>query len=142
MPTKPTHSAAAFASAAAADRAANELLCRGHDPGGVVVLVSNPAEPWPEGGAVADVPGVGKVASGPGPGTGVLNAVGGAGAAGLTGALVGLGLGEAEAVFCEAALAAGRCVVVAGAGGPCDPAVVIARHGGYTRAVVEATRPS
>jgi hypothetical protein len=139
VPTKPIHAAGAFATAAAADRAANELLCRGCDPARVVVLVPNPAEPWPEDWAVADVSGVGKVATGPGPGTGVLKA---ASATGLVGALVGLGVTEADAVFCEDVLAAGRCVVVAAAGVPLDPTVVFARHGGYTRGVVEATRPS
>jgi hypothetical protein len=136
---KPTHAAGAFATTAAADRAANELLCRGCDPARVVVLVPNPQGPWPEGGVVADVPGVGTVATGPGPGTGVLNAVPGTG---LVGALVVLGLTEADAEFCEGVLAAGRCVVVAAAGVPCDPTVVFARHGGYTRGVVEATRPA
>jgi hypothetical protein len=65
----------------------------------------------------------------------LLNAAGGAAAAGLAGALVGSGIPDEDAKYYESEVAAGRYLVTVDAGNrDADARRVYTRHGGYDRA--------
>jgi hypothetical protein len=68
-------------------------------------------------------------------GTILVNAAGGAAAAGIVGALVGWGIPEEDAKYYESEVQAGRYLVTVDRGTRSDdPRAVFTRHGGYDRA--------
>lgn len=66
-------------------------------------------------------------------GTVLLNAVGGAAIAGLTGALIGWGIPEEDAKYYESEVQAGRYLVTVECGQGDDARDLLSRHGGYHR---------
>lgn len=73
-------------------------------------------------------------------GTVLLNAAGGAAAAGLAGALIGWGIPDEDAKYYESEVQAGRYLVTVESGDRTDAPVVYVRHGGYDRASTTAAR--
>lgn len=71
-------------------------------------------------------------------GTILVNAAGGAAAAGLAGALIGWGIPDEDAKYYEGEVQAGRYLVTVESGDRTDSSVVYARHGGYDRAAARA----
>jgi hypothetical protein len=71
-------------------------------------------------------------------GTILLNAVGGAAIAGLTGALIGWGIPEEDAKYYEGEVKSGRFLVTIECGYGDDARDILSRHGAYTRATAPA----
>jgi hypothetical protein len=72
-------------------------------------------------------------------GTILLNAAGGAALAGLTGALVGLGIPEDDARYYEDEVKAGRYLVTVDCNQGDDARDIVTRHGGYDRMTAART---
>ena len=71
----------------------------------------------------------------------LISAVGGAAAAGITGALIGWGIPEEDAKYYEGEVQAGRYLVTVDRGDRTDdPRGVLTRHGGYDRATAPTIR--
>jgi hypothetical protein len=66
-------------------------------------------------------------------GTVLLNAAGGAAAAGIAGALVGWGIADDDAKYYEGEVNAGRYLVTVDGSGRDDAWPIVTRHGGYDR---------